>query len=270
MVSSPHSLLQQRHQVPFMNANAFEFVPTAEDLMYSHLMQADHYAQQQQMPNALFPGGRPPATPHSDRSPTNLQKPAHMGMPSFDQLAFAAARSMDHEENMVPPPPQYVAAVEPQWPLFALPPSSLEQQSPPLVPSGVAAAGFAPASGFVPATGFGANVATPVISPKVGAARPPPGLEDVEATNIFVDAAAPICVEILPEMKDMSTQTEGPACMACGAAFGCAGKCPWSRDKLLGMREAFLRTKISPKDNGALKAVRYQDTSAARKKVGGA
>lgn len=246
-----------------MYPSAPEFVPSVEDLMYNHMMQADRYAQEQMqmpmpMPHPLFPGGRPPATPHSDRSlfHPDLQKPAHVpnqfGMPTMDQ-AFAAVRSINHGESMAPPPPQH-APSEPQW-------------SP--SPTGDAPAGFASATGFFTATTESA-VATPVISPKLTVARPPPGLEE-EATIISVDPATSlVCVDIAPVMQDMCTQTEGPACRACGACFGCAGKCPWSRDQLLGLREAFLRTKVEPKDSNALKAVRYGDTTAARKRIGGA
>jgi len=267
MLSSPHSLLQHRHPAPLMYPCTPDFpVPSVEDLMYNHMMQADRYAQDQmQMPmpptimhHPLFPGGRRPATPHSDRSlfHPDLQKAAHVpnqfGLPTMDQHAFAAVRSINHEESMTPPPPQH-APSEPQW-----------SSSPP----GDAPAGFASATGFFTATTESA-VATPTISPKLTVARPPPGLED-EATNISVDPSTLVCVEIAPEMQDMCTQTEGPACRACGASFGCAGKCPWSRDQLMGLREAFLKTKVEPKESNALKAVRYSDTTASRKKVGGA
>jgi len=268
IVSSPHSLLQHRHHLLSMSANAPEFVPTGEELMYNHMMQADLHS--------LYPGGRPPATPHSDRNlaEADMQKPAHVanqfGMPPMDQRAFAGVRSIEHEEN-VPPPPQH-APSEPQWPLFAAESSETLTKAvpPPPVLPGNTAAGFAPATGFFAASDA-STVATPTstISPSLGVARPPPGLED-EATNNFIDPTVPVCVEVPPVMQDMSTQTEGPACRACGASFGCAGKCPWSRDQLLGLREAFLRSNVEPKDWGALKAVRYSDTAGARKKAGGA
>merc|ERR1719379_2798135 len=106
-----------------------------------------------------------------------------------------------------------------------------------------------------------------MISPKLPVARPPPGLED-EAPHISADQASLACNEVQFVMKDMSTQTEGPACKACGAQFGCAGKCPWSRDQLLRFREAFLKTEVEPKARGALEAVRYPLTPTARTKVG--
>jgi len=277
IVSSPHSLLHRHqmselHQIPLMSAHAPEFVPTGEDMLYNHMMQADRYCQEQMHMNSLYPGGRPPATPHSDRGLGNahaeLEKANQFGMPPMDQRAFAAVRSLEQEDN-VPPPPQH-APSEPQWPLFASESSetvTTVMPPPPVLP-GDAAAGFAPATGFFAANNDG-SMRTPTISPQLGVARPPPGLED-EATNNFIDPMVPVCVEIPPVMQDMCTQTEGPACRACGASFGCAGKCPWSRDQLLGLREAFLRTKVEPKDPGALKAVRYSDTAAARKKAGGA
>jgi RNA recognition motif-containing protein len=278
LVSSPHSLLHNRHQLPFMSPNAPEFVPTGDDLVYNHMMQADGYAQEHlNVPlHPPYPGGRPPATPHSDRSliQADLQKPEdhlnHFAMPTIDQRAFAAVRSMEHEESMppLPPPPQH-APSEPHWPLFAS--ESLEASRVPAAhPNlpGDAAAGFARATGFFATDNEGA--ATPKISPPLTVARPPPGLED-EAANIMAGAATPLCVEVAPEMQDASTQTEGPACRACGASFGCAGKCPWSRNQLLNLRQAFLRTKVEPKDASALKAVRHGDGVSSRKKnYGGA
>merc|ERR1719387_2931361 len=186
-------------------------------------------------------------------------------MPIMDQRAFTPIHSIEREESMVPPPPQH-APSEPHWPLFATESLEPPKTAAPTLP-GDAAAGFARATGFFAADTEG--TATPGISPHLTVARPPPGLED-EAANIMAGAATPICVETQPVMQDATTQTEGPACRACGASFGCAGKCPWSRDQLLGLREAFLRTKVEPKDPGALKAVRYSDTAAARKKAGGA
>jgi len=276
MVSSPHSLLQNRHQAPFMSPNAPEFVPTGNDLVYNHMMQADSYAHGQM--NGLvqppYPGGRPPATPHSDRSlvQPNMQKPEdhlnHFGMPTIDQQAFAAVCSIEHEESMAPPPPQH-APSEPHWPLFAsesTEPSTKVQ--PPLqnLP-GDAAAGFAPATGFFKVNADRA-AAIPEVAPELSVSRPPPGLEN-EAP--LTGMATPLCFETAPVMQDMSTQTEGPACRSCGASFGCAGKCPWSRNQLLGLRDAFLRTNAEPKDAGALKAVRHGETTSSRKKnFGGA
>lgn len=257
-----------------MSPNAPEFVPAGEELMYNHMLQADRYAQEQmQMPmQSLCPGGRPPATPHSDRRliEAELQKPTHVtsqfAMPPLDHRAFAAVRSMESQGSMTPPPPQHVPS-EPQWPIFASESSEPVAQvvPPPPVLPGDAASAFAQQT----------LISTPTISPQLGVARPPPGLED-EATGNWVETAMPVCaevplcVEIQPEMQDMSTQTEGPACRACGAAFGCADKCPWSRDQLLGLREAFIKTAVEPEDHGALKAVRFGETSAARKKAGGA
>lgn len=246
---------------PFMSPNAPEFVPTSDDLLYGHLMQVDPYAQQQ-MPMALYPGGRPPATPHSDRqlAEMNLQKP------TLDQRAFAAVRAMDHDASMVPPPPQH-EPLEPQW--SPLPSESSAPPAVPVLPSpAVAGLPGDAAAGFAIARGFGVVDAerqhTPVVS------RPPPGLED-EAANIMADKALSGHIENQPVMKHMAIQTEGPACNACGAAFGCAGKCPWSRNQLLGLREAFLRTKVDPKDSGALKAARHQEASITRQmQVGGA
>merc|ERR1719487_1704440 len=108
-----------------MHSNAPEFVPTGDNLVYNHMMQTDRYAHgQMNASEPPYPGGRPPATPHSDRSlvQPNLQKPQdhmnHFGMPTIDQRAFAAVRSIEHEESMAPPPPQH-APSEPHWPLFA-------------------------------------------------------------------------------------------------------------------------------------------------------
>jgi len=287
LVSSPHSLLQNRLQQhlasphsllqnPLMSPNAPEFVPTVDDLVYNHMMQGDSYAQGQMTVLPPYPGGRPPATPHSDRSLVhpNMQKPEdhlnHFAMPTLDQRAFAAVRSIEHEENMPPPPPQH-APSERHWPLFASESTDPSTRVPPVPPNlpGDAAAGFSRATGFFASNTEGA-AAAPGISPELNVARPPPGLED-EAANIFAGTPAPVCVEIPPVMQDMSTQTEGPACRACGASFGCAGKCPWSRNQLLGLRDAFLRNNVEPKDASALKAVRHGDTTSSRKKnFGGA
>lgn len=272
-VSSPHSLLQHRG-LPLMSASAPEFVPTADDLMYGHLMQADPYAQHQ-MPLELYPGGRPPATPHSDRS---------LAEEALNKRAFSAVRSLEHKVSMVPPPPQH-APMEPQWPLFAPESSAAAVQVVPAPPAGLpgdAAAGFSIATGFgtadtesevKPAPVSSPSVVAPMISPKLPVARPPPGLEDEAPMCQICEDPSPLtlaCNEVQSVMKDMSTQTEGPACKACGAQFGCAGKCPWPRDQLLRFREAFLRTQVEPKASNALQAVRYPLTPAARTKVGGA
>jgi len=247
MVSSPHSMLQNLHQPAFMSPNAPEFVPTMDSLVYNHMMQTDGYAQEQmQLP---YPGGRRPATPHSDRSlvHTNMEKPEdHLNLFAMPQH--------------VPPPPQHVPS-EPHWPLFAsesTEPSTQVLQAPPNLP------------GSFNADGEGATAAAPAVSPELSVSRPPPGLED-EAANILSGAATNLCVEIPPVMQDMSTQTEGPACRSCGASFGCAGKCPWSRNQLLGFRDALLRTQMEPKEGSTLKAVRYGETTSSRKKnFGGA
>lgn len=259
-----------------MSPNAPEFVPTGDDLVYNRMMQADSYAQGQMDVQPPYPGGRPPATPHSDRSLVQpmMQKPEdhlnHFAMPTLDQRAFAAVRSIEHEESMPPPPPQH-APSEPHWPLFASESTDASARVPPAPPNlpGDIAAGFSRATGFMQLEGA---AAAPGISQELSVPRPPPGLED-EAANIFAGTAAPLCVEIPPVMQDMCTQTEGPACRACGASFGCAGKCPWSRNQLLGLRDAFLRTNVEPKESGALKAVRspHGDTTSSRKKnFGGA
>jgi len=274
MVSSPHSMLHNRHQLPLMSPLAPEFVPTGDELVYNHLM-PDAYGQEQSIASMHppYPGGRPPATPHNDRSlvQPNLQKPEdhlnHFAMPTMDQRAFAAVCSLEREESMAPPPPPQHAPSEPHWPLFASESSEPPKTAAPNLP-GDAAAGFARATGFFPADTEGAAI--PGIPSQLTVARPPPGLED-EAANILAGAATPLCVEVAPEMQDASTQTEGPACRACGAAFGCAGKCPWSRNQLLGLRQAFLRTEVEPKEATALKAVRHGDTTSSRKKnYGGA
>jgi hypothetical protein len=276
-------MLHNRHQLPLMSPLAPEFVPTGDELVYNHMIQSDTSTYGQEQLNASmhppYPGGRPPATPHNDRSlvQPNLQKPEdhlnHFAMLTMDQRAFAAVRSIEREESMAPPPPQH-APSEPHWPLFASessePPRTVQTAAPNL--PGDAAAGFARAKGFFPADteDFTPSTATPGISPQLTVARPPPGLED-EAANILAGAATPLCVEIAPEMQDASTQTEGPACRACGASFGCAGKCPWSKNQLLGLRQAFLRTNVEPKDASALKALRHGDTTSSRKKnYGGA
>jgi len=271
LLSSPHSLLQHRG-VPMspmsmmMSPNAPEFVPNASEMPYGHLMQADPYAQQQ-MPMALYPGGRPIATPHSDRNIAEID----MQKPPLDPRAFSAVRSMDQDASMVPPPPQHEPG-EPQWPVLPLetsaPPAVPMLPSPPDGLPGDVAPGFAIARGFGMADAESEQTPSPIvatasISPATVVTRLPPGLED-QAAMMSADQYQPV-------MKDMCIQTDGPACTACGAAFGCASKCPWSRNQLLGLREAFLRTEAEPKDSSALKAVRHQEVSTGKHpQVGGA
>jgi len=255
---------------PMMSPNAPEFVPITDDLLYSHLMLEHPYAQQQ-MPIALYPGGRPLATPNSDRNIAEID----MQKTPLEHRAFGVGCSMDHNASIVPPV-QHVPG-EPQWPL---PP--LESSAPaamPMLPSPPAGLPGDAAPGFAIARGFGfvdaereksSNKMTSTISPTSVVARPPPGLED-EAAVTLAEPALSTPIENQPVMRDMSIQTDGPACNACGAAFGCAGKCPWSRNQLLGLREAFLRTKVEPKESNALKTMyRTGATVPVRQRIGGA
>jgi hypothetical protein len=85
--------------------------------------------------------------------------------------------------------------------------------------------------------------------------RPPPGLSlpgpeidgHVSAQSPELRAMnpeLPVYIEV-PDVKEISCQTDGPGCRGCGAAFGCAGECAWTRNELLGLR------RMVQKDNQA-------------------
>eukprot|EP00746_Dinoflagellata_sp_MGD_P161544 gnl/MRDRNA2_/MRDRNA2_88741_c0_seq1.p1 gnl/MRDRNA2_/MRDRNA2_88741_c0~~gnl/MRDRNA2_/MRDRNA2_88741_c0_seq1.p1 ORF type:complete len:464 (+),score=104.08 gnl/MRDRNA2_/MRDRNA2_88741_c0_seq1:106-1497(+) len=194
-----HMMLPHPHM---MSANAPEFMPDAE------LVRPRYDSNEQAM---MWPGGRPPATPQSDR--------AHTLMPGATATAAAAAQMTT---------------------------AALEKK---LSTSGRAPVTSIPSTGVVNRPPPGLSLPDPDIEGRVSKKSP-----ELPAMN----PELPVYIEVpdAVDVKEMSCQTEGPGCLACGAAFGCGGRCTWAKHELLGLR------RMVQKDD-------QQRTSLHAKRVGG-
>lgn len=84
------------------------------------------------------------------------------------------------------------------------------------------------------------KITVPIAAPITAPIAAPPGLPEPDCMPCRTFAPEED-VNQTPEMCDMACQTDGPACRACGAAFGCGGACPWKREDLLRMRQTMLK-----------------------------
>jgi len=224
----------------------------------------------------------PPPPPQQGLS----MMPPHMNIPSIQHYHAAAHAQAAHAHMQSALasslPPHYLfphsAMMSALAPEFV--PDDLARPAPEMLYSAHTAGGYAAAEKEnifnqpVEKKGSrGHGLTTPSVPPAAFAgapmAAPPPGLEAEGPMPVRVPTAPtlnpelPVYIQVPQpsEMKEMSCQTDGPACLSCGAAFGCGGNCPWTRTQLLGVREAVGQKLFQKEDTArsSLKAKRVND-----------
>lgn len=234
--SLPHHFLLPHmlpHTATSMSPDAPDFVPDAP------FIQPDYQSLGQAM---LWPGGRPPATPQSDRRQMpHLQADLQKGVFSSEQyvepwpLTMSVSNVMSAGDSAPAPPPGFVSAETENTT------SDKKKRT--------RGRGWTKSNAKRDAhLEVAATLGKSTISPTSLASRPPPGLSLPESPVQFpimapelpnMNPDLPVYIEVpqAADAKEMSCQTEGPGCRSCGSAFGCGGQCAWSRNELLGLRQ---------------------------------